>query len=172
MNFNNCYNKILEQLTDKLSIPTDTYTHQVWLYSNTAWYFKGSYEDFVECWDNHEYEKCITLLSKKEDIDWVLHRWKSDFDEYKADNFEYVCSDIKELCDTISLEEKLNDVKSEIDIIVSQFKQSVTNNPIGYYKLFGSGNSEFFVAYIYLPPSELDLLKDITKDDTDDINDW
>jgi hypothetical protein len=163
MNFNNHYNKILEQLSGKPSIPTDIHTPQVWLYSNN-----GGFGDTDKEWIN---------LLDEENADWVLHHWKESFDfDY---NFEYVCDNIEDLSDAIAQELKRHDeeiakhYRPELKAVVLQFKQRVINNPIGYYKLFGNyENDDIFIAYIYLPPTNLDAAKDATKEDTDDINNW
>jgi hypothetical protein len=164
MNFNSCYSRILEHLSVKLSIPTDTYTPQVWLFSNNGW--------------PGDTDKELIALLNEYNTNWVLNNWSEGFDnKYK---FDYECDSIEDVLYTIENDLYAYDIDIavhygyKLETAVKEFKQRVTNNPIGYYKLFGNyEDDDIFIAYIYLPPSKLDAAKSVVEDDTeDDISNW
>jgi hypothetical protein len=172
MNFNNYYNKILEQYNTK-NIPFDVYTTQVLLYSSNG------YPTVIK-----EKDSLVGDVADEYDIDWVINTWQES--SYPVDilgdtSVEVVSKDAQPIRDAINEyfgesyhgKGSEHDLPAELHKALNELESRVKPNPVGYYKFFGnSEHYDYWVCYVYVPPTKLGLAKDATKEDADDINNW
>jgi hypothetical protein len=172
MNFNNYYNKILEQYNTK-DIPFDNYVSQIWVYSS------GDYNFRLQATKDKNSLFHYTINEK--DFEWVIHRWKDYYpvEDLGDTNIEYVGKDAQQIRKI--LDQHFNDRHHfggvvELYQALDELENRVNPNIIGYYKFFGNTEAlDYWLCYVYIIPdklSKIGILKDMTQDETDDINDW